>query len=131
MKLLLRKGTTSKLIRFVVLDSSSTIGARRTGLTSTSFTAFYIREGQNNEVAITLSVGVLGTWSSGGLKEIDATNMPGWYELGIPDAALANGADSVGLCLKDAAANNIVQVDMEIQLGPVDRLPHDWQLGGY
>jgi len=50
--------------------------------------------------------------------EIDAADMPGWYELGIPDAALATGADFVGIQLK--GATDMAQLNLEIQLTDTD-----------
>lgn len=47
-------------------------------------------------VAITLATQtVTGAYSSGGWVEIDATNLPGWYRLDVPNAALALAADEV------------------------------------
>ena len=47
-------------------------------------------------VAITLATQtVTGAWSSGGFVLIDATNLPGWYRLDVPNAALALAADEV------------------------------------
>jgi hypothetical protein len=56
----------------------------------------------------------LGTWASGGFVAIDGTNMPGWYQLGIPNAALASGAETVEIHLK--GASNMVPVPIKIQL---------------
>jgi hypothetical protein len=59
---------------------------------------------------------------------MDATDLPGWYELGIPNAALATGADSVIVNLK--GATNMAPVVLEIQLtDPVISPVHlDWGL---
>src|SRR5581483_8504599 len=90
-------GTTSLIVELSILNSSVTTGAGLTGLAynTSGLKAYYKRNTGNASVAITLQSGSLGTWSSGGFKEVDSTNMPGIYELGIPDAALAAGADSV------------------------------------
>jgi hypothetical protein len=79
-----------------------------------SLTAYYLREGAASATAITLATMTVGTWATGGFKEVDATNMPGIYELGLPDAALATGANSVVVMLKGAA--NMAPVTLEIQL---------------
>lgn len=122
MKLLLTKATTSQLVHVFIQDSSATTGAGLTGLTSGSagLTAYYYREGAGTgATAITLAAtGALGTWESGGFFEIDATDMPGWYELGLPDAVLATGVDFVGVQLK--GATNMAQTNLEIQLTNVD-----------
>jgi hypothetical protein len=122
MKFLFKKATTSQTVLIFIQDSSSTTGAGLTGLTSASsgLTAYYYREGAGTgATAITLAAtGSLGTWETGGFFEVDATDMPGWYELGIPDAALATGADFVGIQLK--GATNMAQCNLEIQLTNLD-----------
>lgn len=116
----IKKGTTSKLLRVFVQDNSVSTGAGLAGLTSGSsgLTAYYAREGSNATVAISLSGGTLGTWSSGGFIAVDGTNMPGLYEVGIPDAALATGANSVCLYLK--GATNMAAVVKEVELVVID-----------
>jgi len=114
-KLAIKKGTTSKRVMVFIQDSASTTGAGKTGLTSASVTCYYWREDEGNvgATAVTLVAGTRGTWSSGGFVEKDATNMPGFYELGIPDAALATGADWVGMQIK---GTGIAPLPIEIQL---------------
>lgn len=122
MKLLVKKGKTSKTALIFVQDSSSTTGAGLTGLlfNSASLTWYYYREAAGTGgTQVTLATQTIGTWATGGFIELDATNMPGWYEIGIPDAVLATGADFVGMVLK--GATNMAQVNIEIQL--VDGLP--------
>lgn len=118
MKLLITKATTSKTQLIFVQDSSSTTGAGLTGLTSASsgLTAYYYREeAGTGATAISLvAAGALGTWESGGFFEVDSTNMPGWYEVGIPNAVLATAADFAGIQLK--GATNMAPVNIEIQL---------------
>lgn len=110
-------GTTSKIIQFPVFDSSSTTGALLAGLVfnSAGLTAYYNREGAAGaSVAITLATATKGTWATGGFVAVDGTNMPGWYELHIPDAALASGARSVSIHLR--GATNMVPVPILIEL---------------
>lgn len=118
-KLNFKAGTTSKLIKVVIKNSSLTTGAGLTGLTSASsgLIAYYIKEGDSSATAITLSAGTLGTWSSGGFVEVDATHLPGVYEIGIPNAAIASG-QSVAIML--SGATNMVQTPIEIQLEAVN-----------
>ena len=129
MKLIIKKGKTSKRIAVFIADSSSTTGAGLTGLVynSASLVAYYWREDAGNAggTAITLATATRGTWASGGFKEIDATNLPGWYEIGIPDAVLATGSGWAILHLKGAA--NMAPLPIEIQL--VDYNPEDDNLG--
>lgn len=129
MKLQIKKGTTSKLITVFIQDSSSTTGAGLTGLVynSAGLTAYYYREGAGTgATAITLATMTLGTWATGGFIVVDATNMPGVYEIGLPDAVLASGADSVSVMLK--GATNMAPLTLEIQLTDIDL--HDSVRGG-
>lgn len=120
MKLLVKKGTTSKLLQVWAPDSASTTGGGKTGIAhnAAGFTAYYYREGAASATAITLASGTLGAWSSGLWAEVDATNMPGLYQLGIPDAAIASGAGSVAVLLK--GASGMAPVVLEIQLVDFD-----------
>lgn len=112
------KGATSTLCRVFLQDSSSTTGAGLTGLTSGSagLVCYRARDDDGNAAAtqITLSAGTRGTWSSGGFVEKDATNMPGIYEFGIPDAACATGSRSVDIMFK--GATNLAPCVIEIEL---------------
>jgi hypothetical protein len=118
MKLSIAKGSTSVLVRIFLSDSSSTTGAGLTGLTSGSsgLVCYRARDDDGNAggTAISLSGGTRGTWSSGGFVEKDSTNMPGIYEFGIPDAALATGSRSVDIMFK--GATNLAPLPMEIEL---------------
>lgn len=118
MKLSILAGATSQTINVFVQDSSSTTGAGLTGLVynSASLTAYYVFP-RATAAAITLATlaAANSAWSSGGFKEIDATNMPGWYRLDLPDAVLASGnGRSVGLHLK--GATNMAPLPIEIEL---------------
>ena len=120
MKLLIKKGTTSK--RIAVFAAKASDGSGLTGLTSATsgLTCAYIRESQGNvgATAISLSAGTRGTWSSGGFVEKDSTNDPGKYELGIPDAVLATGSMWAQIVLFGAA--DMLPVQVEIQLTGFD-----------
>ena len=126
---IIRKGATSQSVYVSILDSTSTTGGRKTGLAynTASLTAYYTRNG-GSATAITLATlaAANSAWSSGGFKEVDATNAPGLYRLDVPDAALASGADSVVVTLN--GASGMVQVDTEIQLVAWD--PQDTVRGG-
>lgn len=123
MKLNVIKGQASKLAQIFIQDSSSSVGAGLTGLVfnTASLSAYYYREGAASATAITLATMTLGTWASGGFVVVDGTNLPGLYQLGIPDAALASGANSVVIMLK--GASNMAPVVLEIQLVSFD--PND------
>lgn len=117
MLLSLPVGSTSKIIQFPIFDSSSTTGALLAGLVfnSASLTAYYSREGVTGAaVAITLATATKGAWATGGFVAVDGTNMPGWYELHVPDLAFSAGAKSVSIHLK--GATNMVPVPILIEL---------------
>ena len=120
MKQLLRKGLTSKSLYIFVQDTRSGANAGLTGLAynTSGLTGYYAREGATGGTSITLATSTLGTWTSGAFKEVDATNLPGVYEVGIPDAALASGADHVVVMYKGAA--NMAPVVLEIELAGIE-----------
>lgn len=115
-KLQRQVGTTSQIVNVFIQDSSSSVGAGLAGLTNASsgLTGYYKRNTAASSTAITLASATLGTFTSGGFKEVDATNMKGVYEIGIPNAALASGADSVVVCLQ--GATNQAPLLLEIEL---------------
>jgi hypothetical protein len=127
MKLKIKEGTTSKLVKLFIQDSSATDGSGLTGLlyNSASLTAYYIPEGDASATQITLATATVGTYTSGGFKEVDSTNMPGVYELGLPDAVVdATSEGSVIVMLKGAA--NMAPVLLEIELDKVDYRSANW-----
>lgn len=120
-KLTVRTGSTSRIEHVFILDSTSTAGAGKTGLTNASVTAFYFRPGDTSTASrsITLSNGTLGTFSSGGFREVSATDMPGLYEIGIPNAVFAAGANHAVVMIKGAG---IAPVLLEYDLVAYDPL---------
>jgi len=119
MKLKLKAGTTSKLTRIFIQDSSATDGSGLTALVynSSGLTWYWIQEGDASATQVTLATMTVGTWASGGFREVDATNMPGVYEIGIPNAAIdANG--TTHMLLK--GATNMAPVAIEIECDAID-----------
>lgn len=118
---LIKAGATSQTIYVEILDSTSTSGARKTGLAfnTSGLTAYYVRNG-GSATAITLATlaAANSAYSSGGFKEVDATNMPGIYRLDLPDAAVAAGVSDVVVTLR--GATGMVQVSSNIQLTGAD-----------
>lgn len=118
MLLTMKKGTTSKRVPILVQDKTSTVGAGLTGLVYNTATLIwtYWREdaGNTGGVAVTLATATRGTFASGGFVEKDATLLPGAYEIGIPDAALATGASWVMMSL--SGGGNMAPVSLVIQL---------------
>lgn len=109
-------GSTSVLLRVMLLNSSVTTGAGLTGLTagSSGFTCYYMRDGDTGSTVVNLTTGTVGTWSSGGFKEIDPTHMPGNYEFGIPNGILATGVKKATIFFHGAAnmQDTFVDIDM-------------------
>src|ERR1041384_4181409 len=92
------KGATSQLIEIMLRDS--TTGQGKTGLAAASVTAYYIREGGSSNTSMTLDgTMTLGTWKTLGWVEVDSTHQKGLYQLGIPNAAIATGANAVTFIL--------------------------------
>lgn len=120
-KLTVRTGSTSRIEHVFILDSTSTTGAGKTGLTNASVTAFYFRPGDTSTASrsITLSNGTLGTFSSGGFREVSATDMPGLYEIGVPNAVFAAGANHAVVMIK---GTGIAPVLLEYDLVAYDPL---------
>ena len=114
-KLHLARGTTSKIARIFIQDLSSSTGAGLTGLVynSSGLNAYYIIEGAASPVAITLATATVGTYTNGGFKEISSTNLPGYYEVGIPDLAFASG-NSVLIVFKGATNMPVVALEFEL-----------------
>ena len=115
----IKRGTTSKRRLIFIADSSSTTGAGLANLVfnSAGLVAYYYASDLGNEVQITLVTATLGTFTSGGLVAVDNTNMPGWYEFGIPDASLDGGTEAV---IQLRGATNMVPVNIYIELDSVD-----------
>jgi hypothetical protein len=120
MKNKLKAGSTSQILHVFIQDSSVSTGAGLTGLTnaSGSLVAYYMREGASAATAITLASATLGTYTSGGFKEVSSANMPGVYEFHPPDAAIAAGAKRVVIILK--GATNMAPCVLEIELDTLD-----------
>jgi hypothetical protein len=117
-KLTLKVGTTSQRVFVFIQDSSVTTGAGKTGLAyNTSGIKWYVaREDDGNAggTAYTPAPATLGTWTSIGFKEKDATNMPGVYELGLHNAMLASGSKYCSLMISGMtnAAPCLVEIEL-------------------
>lgn len=119
-KLSIQAGATSQSVNVFVQDSSSTTGAGLSGLVfnTASLIAYYTFTGANataTSIALATLAAVNSAYSSGGFKELDATNMKGLYRLDIPNAALATSkGQSVTIIL--SGATNMAPVVLEIEL---------------
>jgi len=115
----IKRGSTSVRRLIFIADTSSTTGSGLANLVhnSSGLVAYYFAGDLNNEVQITLVTATLGTFTSGGFIAVDNTNMPGWYEIGIPDAAL-DGGNEVAIQLR--GATNMAPLNIYIELDSVD-----------
>jgi len=110
MKLIVKRGTTSFVCHAFIADYTVSTGAGKTGLVynTSGLTCYYMRAGENAAVSCTIgNISTLGTYAGGstalGFKEVDATHMPGVYELHIPNNALASGSTSAAVMIHGAA----------------------------
>ena len=98
-----KAGSTSVSMTFTLRKSADNTG--ETGRTATHLTISYLRQGGTvTDVTETDLAAVNSAYSSGGMKELDATKMPGVYRFDVPDAALATGADWVEIYFMTAAS---------------------------
>jgi hypothetical protein len=124
----IKSGATGKVV-FVQARTSE--GTPATGLRhdAPGTRAAFVREGQG-AVPFPLTAGQVGEWSPGGFAEVDPALMPGLYQLGIPNEALAEGSTRalVTLTMSNASVDPV-----EIELVAFD--PQDsirlglWALG--
>lgn len=114
---LIAPGSTGFIREVFIQDTSSTTGEGLTGLTNATsgLTAYYKRDTDTGSTAISLASATLGTWTSGGFKEVDSTNMKGVYEFGVPNACLASGAGQVVIQFR--GATNMAPVTLGIDIG--------------
>jgi len=111
-------GTTS-VSRYFMLKATTT-GAAMTGKVAADMTGSYWRQGGIRvAIALTDLAAVNSAYSAGGVKEVDATNMPGLYRLDLPDAGLAGGADWV---VASIVVTGAMPVDLELTLTTYEAL---------
>jgi hypothetical protein len=94
-------GATSVSLSFLLRKSADS--TEQTGKVAADMTLSYWRQGatRTSITASDLST-VNSAWASGGVKEVDSTNMPGAYRVDVPDAAFASGTDWVQFSVKVA-----------------------------
>lgn len=86
-------GTTSQTLDIFIQDSSSTVGAGLSGLTSGSsgLLCYYRKGATGSATQLTLTTQTVGgAWTSGGFVEIDATHQKGMYRLDIADTIVSS-----------------------------------------
>lgn len=115
----IKRGSTSVRRLVFIGDSTSTTNAGLVNLAhnTAGLVAYYYAGDLADEVQIALASATLGTFTSGGFVAVDNTTMPGWYEIGIPNAAL-DGGNEVAIQLRGAA--NMLPVNIYIELDAFD-----------
>jgi hypothetical protein len=116
----IKRGSTSVRRLIFIGDSSSTTGAGLANLThsSSGLVCYYFAGDLSDDVQVSLvAPSALGSYTSGGFIAVDNTNMPGWYEIGIPNAAL-DGGNEVAIQLR--GATNMAPLNIYIELDSVD-----------
>lgn len=105
---------TSQIV--TVSIRNSTTGQGLTGLVfnSAGLTAYYTREATGAAVQIPLKTMTAGTWTVDGFVEVDATNQPGVYQIGVPNAVAAAGEVYADISLTGAA--NMFDVNFKVEL---------------
>jgi hypothetical protein len=107
---------TSRTDHIFVQDTRSGSNEGLTGLAynTSGLVGYYVRHGGTGSTSITLATSTLGTWTSGAFKEVDATNLPGIYEVGYPNDALASGASYVVFYYRGAANMGVVTTKVQL-----------------
>jgi hypothetical protein len=107
-------GSTGVLLNVYLVSSSTGTGLTGLAYNTAGLTAYYFQNNGGASVQIPLvSMPTLGTWVSGGLAEIDPTNMPGLYSLGLPNAALSSG-QALTIVIQGASGLHQYSLDLEI-----------------
>jgi hypothetical protein len=120
MKQQIKAGTTSKRMVIFIQDVSKNTGEGITGLSSSSpgLSWGYWREDAGNAggTPITVASATRGTFTSGGFVEIDSSTLPGFYEIGIPNAVLASTNSATWAVCQLQGALNMAAISIEFQL---------------
>jgi hypothetical protein len=127
-------GSTSRSFIIFVADSTVTTGAGKTGLTFASFPsshAYYTWSGANagSHVITLVTIAANGSsFTSSGFREIDATNMPGYYRFDAPNAALVAGkGPQVKFVLQGATGAKPCVIDVDLTAWDNQTKIHDQQ----
>lgn len=114
------RGRTSQIVPFQI--SNTLTGGGKTGLlyNTSGLIAYYKRELAATSTAISLATQTIGTWATGGFVEIDATHMPGSYELSLPNAAISASDASTWVEIYLSGVTNVFAPPLRIDLVAVD-----------
>ena len=128
-----RKASNNPVIRVFIPNSASTTGAGLTGLTSSSAglcinvireldatPTLYKQSASNIETISTLGTYAAPTSSKCRFKEVDATELPGIYEIHFAQALFGTGDASRFISGLIFGATNVLPTAFEIQLDAFD-----------
>lgn len=88
-------GTTSLFAR-IFIGQATAPSQGVVGLTSgAGLTWYWIRAGGTTSSVQALTAGTTGTFAAGSFIQIDGVNLPGLYEVGIPNASITSGTLAV------------------------------------
>lgn len=107
-------GTKSFIADIAFEASNVTTGVGKTGLAyNTSSMVAYSSKNHAAPAVMTLVNGTVGTFVSLGFVEVDSTNQPGLYQLGVPDALL-DTAGVVEIIIKGASNVSDCRLTIEV-----------------
>lgn len=129
MKEIIERGATSQIVHVFIPDSASTTGGGKTGLTEASagLKIVVMRPGEASPTKYLQSAGNIETITTIGtyqaptagkcrFKEIDATDLPGWYELHFADALFNTTSSRRSLGGMISGASGVAPTPFAIQL---------------
>lgn len=124
-KLQIVRGAASQRLQLYLKSASTAYPSPLTGLAynTPGLRAAWFRDGDAVATPILLTSGTAGVFAAGGFLEIDAINLPGLYELGVPDAVWI-GATRATLVISGAAG--LVEEVIEVQLTGNDPASQSW-----
>ena len=118
MKISRQVGRTSQILNLFVQNATVTTGAGLANVVASSVNAYWLRSDATGiSSTVMTSSALVGTFSSGGWVQVNSNSTLGWYQFGIPNAALASG-DSVLLHIYNAP--NMAPLPVEIELTKTD-----------
>ncbi len=125
MKDKIHAGSTSVMDRIFIRNTAVTsqvTGNATITSGSAGLTWYYSRVGDTGSTSIALSAATVGTFTSGGFKGVDTVGMPGLYEIGYPNVALAPvaGKSQAKVHFHLRGGPNMEDIPWEVELDAVD-----------
>src|SRR3990167_5677123 len=118
MKIARLVGTASEILNIFVQNATVTTGAGLAGIIASSVSASWCRNDQTAASTVTMtSAASLGTFSSGGWKEVHTSFAIGWYQFGVPDGIFVSGRSAL---LHMYGAPSMAPLPIEIELTKTD-----------